>query len=209
MHEPISGKIIQSEIRQQLTESAEVKILMASGYSKPVQEAVELLLSAVHAGSRILLCGNGGSAADAQHIAAELVSRLRAERKALPALALTTNTSTFSAIANDYDFSKVFVRQVEAFGSPGDVLIGISTSGNSENVVNAIQYAKENGLKTIGLTGSSGGKLSGLADVAVIVPSDSVQRIQEVHITIGHIWCDIIEQSILPVTDRSLCECED
>jgi len=193
---PVSRDRIQSEIDHQLSESAQVKREFAECCSDAVIDVAELLISAVHRQQRILLCGNGGSAADAQHIAAELVARLRKERRAIPALALSTNTSTLTALANDYDFSKVFVRQVEAFGSLGDVLIGISTSGNSENVLKAMVFAKQQGLKTVALTGGSGGKMAAVADLSIIVPSTSVQRIQEVHITVGHILCDLIEQSL-------------
>jgi D-sedoheptulose 7-phosphate isomerase len=193
----ISAELIRSEIQQQLTESAEVKRRLAAKNLDGIQKAAELLLKAVQSDAKILLCGNGGSAADAQHMAAELVARLRYERRAVAALALTTNTSTLSALSNDYDFSQVFVRQIEAFGKKGDILIGISTSGTSENVVKAVKYAKSLGLTTIVLTGSSGGKLAKLADLTIAVPADNVQRVQEAHITIGHIWCDLIEQSLI------------
>jgi len=195
--EPKSGNTIQTEIRQQLLESARIKELLAAERVDSIQKAAEILVAAVHKGSRILLCGNGGSAADAQHIATELVSRLRFKRKAIPAIALTTNTSIITAIANDYDFAAVFVRQVEAFGRPGDVLIGISTGGNSKNVIQALEFAAKNGIQTIALTGGTGGALSDLADVSIVVPSKSVMRIQESHITIGHILCDIVEQSVI------------
>ncbi|MBL7067743.1 MAG: D-sedoheptulose 7-phosphate isomerase [Candidatus Marinimicrobia bacterium] len=184
-------------MRQQLLESAEIKELLAVECVDSIQKAADILVAAVHKGSRILLCGNGGSAADAQHIATELVSRLRFERKAIPAIALTTNTSIITAIANDYDFAAVFVRQVEAFGRPGDVLIGISTSGNAKNVIQAFEYAGKNRLQTIALTGGTGGALADLADVSIVVPSKSVMRIQESHITIGHILCDIVERSVI------------
>ncbi|MCG2715576.1 MAG: D-sedoheptulose 7-phosphate isomerase [Candidatus Marinimicrobia bacterium] len=197
MPEPKSGNTIQSEIRQQLLESAGIKELLAAECVDSIQKAADILVAAVHKGSRILLCGNGGSAADAQHIATELVSRLRFERKAIPAIALTTNTSIITAIANDYDFAAVFVRQVEAFGRPGDVLIGISTSGNAKNVIQAFEYAGKNGIQTIALTGGTGGALADLADVSIVVPSESVMRIQESHITIGHILCDIVERSVI------------
>lgn len=197
MPEPKSGNTIQTEIRQQLLESARIKELLAAERVDSIQKAAEILVAAVHKGSRILLCGNGGSAADAQHIATELVSRLRFKRKAIPAIALTTNTSIITAIANDYDFAAVFVRQVEAFGRPGDVLIGISTGGNSKNVIQALEFAAKNGIQTIALTGGTGGALSDLADVSIVVPSKSVMRIQESHITIGHILCDIVEQSVI------------
>ena len=197
MPEPKSGNTIQTEIRQQLLESARIKELLAAERVDSIQKAAEILVAAVHKGSRILLCGNGGSAADDQHIATELVSRLRFKRKAIPAIALTTNTSIITAIANDYDFDAVFVRQVEAFGRPGDVLIGISTGGNSKNVIQALEFAAKNGIQTIALTGGTGGALSDLADVSIVVPSKSVMRIQESHITIGHILCDIVEQSVI------------
>jgi len=193
----ISAELIRSEIQRQLAESAEVKRRLAAKNLNGIQKAAELLLKAVQNDAKILLCGNGGSAADAQHIAAELVARLRCERRAVAALSLTTNTSILSALSNDYDFSRVFVRQIEAFGKKGDILIGISTSGISENVVKAVEYAKSLGLITIVLTGSSGGKLAKTADLTIAVPADNVQRVQEAHITIGHIWCDLIEQSLI------------
>ena len=197
MPAPVSAELIRSEIQRQLAESAEVKRRLAAKNLDGIQKAAELLLKAVQNDAKILLCGNGGSAADAQHLAAELVARLRYERRAVAALALTTNTSTLSALSNDYDFSRVFVRQIEAFGKKGDILIGISTSGISENVVKAVEYAKSLGLITIVLTGSSGGKLAKTADLTIAVPADNVQRVQEAHITIGHIWCDLIEQSLI------------
>ncbi len=150
---------------------------------------------------KILLCGNGGSAADAQHIAAELVGRFQLERRALPAVALTTDTSILTAVANDYSFDKIFARQVEAIGSKGDVLIGISTSGNSRNVLLAVQKAKDIGLLTIGFTGKNGGKLKNMADHCLIVNSPSTPRIQEVHITLGHVLCDFIEKFTFSYAD--------
>lgn len=183
-------------IKKQLTESAEVKKAFVRSGAEQVVAAARLLIDAVLQGNKILLCGNGGSAADSQHLAAELVARLKAERRALPALALTTNTSTLTALANDYDFSRIFVRQLEAFGQAGDILIGISTSGNSENVIKAVQWATAHDLKTVVLTGD-GGRLAQLADVAVRVPSSNTQHIQEIHITVGHILCDLIEQAVV------------
>src|ERR1051326_2758966 len=152
-------------------------------------EAVRVLA----AGGKILLFGNGGSAADAQHIAAELVGRFRRERRGLPAIALTVNTSTLTAIANDDGFERVFARQVEALGGPGDLAVGISTSGNSIGVLNAVDAAKAGGLITIGFTGKTGGGLAGRVDHCLQVPSDSTPRIQEGHILIGHILCEWIE----------------
>lgn len=148
----------------------------------------------VKEGNKILLCGNGGSAADCQHIAAELVGRFGMERRALPAIALTTDTSILTAVANDYSFDRIFERQVEALGQEGDVLIGISTSGNSENVVRAVEKAKEMEILTVGFLGRDGGKLAELVDHPLIVKSFSTPRIQEVHITLGHVLCDFIEK---------------
>lgn len=145
-------------------------------------------------GCKILVCGNGGSAADAQHLAAELSGRYVKERKALAGLALTTDTSALTAIANDYSYDVVFSRQVEALGRPGDVLIGISTSGNSGNVIKAVESAKSLGMHTIGLLGKDGGKLKGLVDEALVVPSTVTARIQEVHQMVYHFWCECLDQ---------------
>ena len=142
-----------------------------------------------------MLCGNGGSAADAQHLAAEFVGRFLREREARPALALTTNTSVLSALGNDYGFERVFARQVEAWGNPGDVLLALSTSGNSINVLEAVAVAMQRGLTTIGLTGGDGGRLAAVCDIPIVVPSASTPRIQEAHITVGHILCDLVERS--------------
>ena len=144
-------------------------------------------------GGRILVAGNGGSAADAQHLAAELSGRYLKERKALAGIALTTDTSALTAIGNDYGYDFVFSRQVEALGRPGDLFIGISTSGNSSNVIKAVESAKELGLKTLGLLGRDGGKLKGLVDDAIVVPSSVTARIQEVHQMIYHFWCEAID----------------
>ncbi|HIP03182.1 MAG TPA: D-sedoheptulose 7-phosphate isomerase [Campylobacterales bacterium] len=146
-------------------------------------------------GNKVLLCGNGGSAADAQHIAAELTGRYKTERRGLPGIALTTDTSALTAIANDYGYDRVFDRQVEALAREGDLLIGISTSGNSKNVNNALKVAKELGCRTIGFSGRDGGGMSELCDVNIVVPSDDTPRIQEMHILIGHIMCQAIDDS--------------
>jgi D-sedoheptulose 7-phosphate isomerase len=147
-------------------------------------------------GNKVLLCGNGGSAADAQHIAAELTGRYKTERRGLPGIALTTDTSALTAIGNDYGYKRVFDRQVEALAREGDLLIGISTSGNSKNVNNALKLAKEMGCRTIGFSGRDGGKMNDICDVNIIVPSDNTPRIQEMHILIGHILCQAIDDSI-------------
>ena len=154
-------------------------------------------MAALRAGRKVLICGNGGSAADSQHLAAELVGRFSRERRALPAVALTTDTSVLTAIANDFGFDRVFARQVEAHGQPGDVLIGISTSGGSRDVLAAVEAARERGLVTIGLTGRDGGGLGRAVDVHVNVPSQSTARAQEVHATILHVLCDLVEQELV------------
>lgn len=191
-----SGNSLIKNITAQLEDSASVKRKMMVSCVDSIVSAAKLMIGTIKSGAKILLCGNGGSAADSQHLAAELVSKLKLERSAIPAIALTTNTSTLTAVANDYDFSQIFVRQLEAFGKRNDLLIGISTSGNSEDVLKAVDYAHKNGLRTIVITGGNGGNLAGKGDVDIIVPSEDVQRIQEAHITVGHILCDILEQSI-------------
>jgi len=145
---------------------------------------------------KLMLCGNGGSAADAQHIAAEFVNRYCMERPPLPALALTTDTSVMSCIGNDYSFAEIFSKQVKALGVAGDVLLGISTSGNSENVLTAVKAARKQGLFTAGLTGGEGGKLAGMVDLALVVKSKDTPRIQEAHILAGHILCEIVEDRL-------------
>ncbi len=152
-----------------------------------------IMTETLEGGNKVLLCGNGGSAADAQHIAAELTGRYKIERKGLPAIALTTDTSALTAIGNDYGFEYIFSRQVEALAQKGDLLIGISTSGNSANVVYAMQKAKEMGCRVIGLSGKGGGKMNDVCDLNIIVPSDDTARIQEMHILIGHILCQLVD----------------
>src|SRR5262249_8665911 len=161
-----------------------------------IRDCAEILLSTFRNGNKVLICGNGGSAADAQHIAAEFVGRYENERKALPAIALTTDTSALTALANDYDFERIFARQVEALANQGDCLIAISTSGNSPNVISAVMKAREQGCKVIGMTGSGGKKLAGLCDGTLMVPSARTARIQEGHITVAHIWCELVEADI-------------
>ncbi|HUF05029.1 MAG TPA: D-glycero-beta-D-manno-heptose 1-phosphate adenylyltransferase [Aridibacter sp.] len=161
-----------------------------------VNDCADRIYNCVAGGGKILLCGNGGSAADAQHIAAEFVGRYEAERRALPALALTTDTSALTALSNDYGYEKVFERQVEALAAAGDLLIAISTSGNSPNVDRAMMKARELGCSVVGLTGAKGGKFAALCDACVVVPSERTARIQEAHITVGHIWCEIVDVRI-------------
>ena len=163
--------------------------------SASLEEAVNSILLAFQQGKRIYFCGNGGSAADAQHIAAEFTGRFVKERKGLPAIALTTDTSALTAIGNDYGFDKVFSRQVEALAQQGDLLIGISTSGNSANVLEAYKSGKELGCKILSLTGRDGGSMKGLSDLNIIVPSNNTARIQEMHILIGHILCTALDNN--------------
>jgi len=161
-----------------------------------IETACEMMVSVLKKGDKVLIAGNGGSAADAQHIAAELSGRFVKDRKALPGIALTTDTSALTSIANDYGYEYVFSRQVEALAREGDCLIAISTSGNSRNVISAVMTARNRGCSVIGLTGAAGKKLASLCDACVIVPSERTARIQEAHITIAHIWCEIIDECL-------------
>lgn len=194
----ISDNGYREEIAAQLLESARVKWLMVTACRGAILEAAEVIADSLRRGGKLLVCGNGGSAADAQHIAAELVGRLAPgrERQPLPALALTTDTSALTAIGNDYGFEQLFARQVQALGRPGDALLGISTSGNSGNVIEAVRCARTLGMRSIALLGGEGGRLRALVDLAIVVPSAATARIQEGHITIGHILCDLVERML-------------
>ena len=161
-----------------------------------VEQASAMAIETLQNGRKILFCGNGGSAADAQHIAAELSGRYKVERRGLAGLALTTDTSVLTAVGNDYGYDRVFDRQVEALANKGDLLIGISTSGNSANVINAFKVARELGCKTIGLSGRDGGKFNGECDLNIIIPSNDTPRIQEMHILVGHTICQLIDEHI-------------
>ncbi len=161
-----------------------------------IEECAEIIYEAISRNNKILICGNGGSASDAQHFAAEFVGRFETERKALAAIALTTDTSAITALANDYGFERIFSRQVEALANKDDVLIAISTSGNSPNVIEAIMSARRLGCKIIGLTGGAGKKLASLSDACLVIPSERTARIQEAHITIIHIWCEIVDSKL-------------
>lgn len=185
-------------IKNQLLESAEVKRQLSVNSLATIGEIAEVCAKAIQNGGKIMFCGNGGSAADSQHLAAELVVRLtgKTDRQSLPALALTTDTSILTASANDYGFDHIFSRQLEALGKPGDVLIAISTSGNSPNVLRAVQTAVTMQITTIGLSGKNGGKLCRITDYSLLIPSDDVLRIQEAHITIGHIIIGLVEKSM-------------
>ena len=188
--------MMSREIVEALKESIRVKQGIASIMVGGIEDMAKLIIDAYRVGGKVVLFGNGGSAADAQHIAGELMGQFAFKRKALPAMALTTDTSILTAVANDYGYNKVFSRQVEALVNENDVVVGISTSGDSLNVVEAIEAAKRKGAKTIGLTGGDGGKLAAVVDLALVVPSDSTPRIQEAHITIGHIVCELVEREL-------------
>lgn len=162
-----------------------------------VEQTGQLMAKAIQMGNKILICGNGGSAADAQHFAAEIVGRFEKERLSWPAIAITTDTSILTALGNDYGYDSIFSRQVEGLGKRGDLLVGISTSGNSGNVVNAVSKARSMGIETIGLLGRDGGKLAKLMDYPVVVPHEVTARIQEVHIFIVHFWASLIENEIV------------
>lgn len=189
-----------SAIKKTIEESIATKQALLSTQSESIERNGIVLADKLKAGGKVMFCGNGGSAADSQHLAAELVVRLRSSvnRAAIPAMALTVDPSIMTAGGNDIGYENVFARCVEAYGRPGDVLIGISTSGNSQNVKRAIDMAKEKGVYVIGLLGCDGGYILQECDDAVIVPSSVTARIQESHIMIGHIWCEMIEEILFP-----------
>lgn len=183
------GNLIQNSLRQHLDLFRDI----LNRQIPVIEECAEIIYATLSGGNKLLLCGNGGSAADAQHIAAEFVGRFETERRAFPAIALTTDTSALTALANDYDFERIFSRQVEALAGEGDCLIAISTSGKSANVIAAVMKARERGCKIIGLTGANGKKLASLSDACILIPAERTARIQEAHITIAHILCEIID----------------
>jgi D-sedoheptulose 7-phosphate isomerase len=187
------------QILMHFRESAELKMQSAELLAEPIAQAVELMFAALSNGNKILACGNGGSAADCQHFAAELVGRFERERLPLPAMALTTDTSIMTAIGNDYSFQEVYSKQVQAFGQAGDVLLAISTSGNSANVVQAIEAALDREMRVVALTGKGGGVIAtmlGEDDVNICVPHDRTARIQEVHLLTIHCMCDGIDSAL-------------
>lgn len=169
--------------------------VLGSGTTE-IRECAEMIFDVVSNGGKVLVCGNGGSAADAQHIAAEFVGRYETERRALAAIALTTDTSALTAISNDYGFERVFARQVDALAREGDMLIAISTSGDSPNVIAAVMSARRAGCKVIGMTGEKGKKLASLCDRCILIPSSRTARVQEAHITVAHIWCEILDEKL-------------
>jgi D-sedoheptulose 7-phosphate isomerase len=199
--------MLEQRIQQHFIDSADLKYQAAPLLSKPIAEAVQALLTCVTSGGKVLTCGNGGSAADAQHFSAEFVGRFERERPELAAIALTTDSSILTAIANDYDFNVVFSRQVRALGQPGDVLLAISTSGNSANVLAAIDAAHDREMVVIGLTGRGGGKMSHAlrdTDVHICVPHERTARVQEVHLLTLHCLCDAVDHLLLGDQEISL-----
>lgn len=189
-------------IEKTIADHLQVAVATQQSMIAPIAKAGERLIATLTTGNKILLCGNGGSAADAQHIAAELTGRyLKKNRRPLPAIALTTDTSALTAIGNDFGIEQIFSRQVLALGVEGDLLIAISTSGSSANILAAVESARSHGLQTIGLTGGSGGKLRDLCDETLIVPSSHTPHIQEMHILIAHILCDLIDRHFAPSND--------
>jgi D-sedoheptulose 7-phosphate isomerase len=187
---------MKKKIEGIIQESISVKSALAGAQAGNIQRAAESMIRALKSGGKVIVFGNGGSAADSQHIAAEIVGRFMKERKGLPAIALTVNTSVLTAIANDYSYEEVFSRQLDAIASKDDVVIGISTSGKAPSVIRAIGLANDKGLDTIALTGCNGGGLAKIAKVSVIVPSNSTPRIQESHVTIAHILCQLVEEAL-------------
>lgn len=183
-------------VQKELRSVADMFAAFAEGQAEMIARAAALVVASLRQGGKLLLCGNGGSAADAQHLAAELVGRYQLERRALAAVALTTDTSILTSVANDYDFESVFERQVEGLGRCGDVLLGISTSGNSKNVLRAMARAREMGLTTIAFTGGDGGDMARLADVAIVAPARQTCHIQEMHIAAGHLLCGLVETAL-------------
>lgn len=185
-------------IQQIARESIDTKHAFFAAHAEAVARAAQMMIDSIKAGGKLLIFGNGGSAADAQHIAAELVNRLSYDRPPIAAIALTTDTSILTSVGNDSSFDELFERQLRALGREGDVALAISTSGNSPNVLRAVSAARSIGIKTIGLSGRDGGKLARLVDLALIVEAHSTQRIQETHITVGHILCELIENTLHP-----------
>jgi D-sedoheptulose 7-phosphate isomerase len=192
---------MKEHIISRLRESAELKLRFAKESVNEIAQATKIIQKSIKSGGKVLIFGNGGSAADAQHIASEFVNRFYKDRKAFPAIALTTDTSLITSIGNDRSFSNIFSRQIEALGRKGDVAWGISTSGKSKNVVSALEVARSVGLKTIFLTGSEVGKLGDSVDCLVKIPSKSTPRIQELHITVAHIICELVEEELSSIKE--------
>ena len=197
--------MLEQRIQQQFFDSADLKYQSAEALTRPIADAVNAVVGCITAGGKVLACGNGGSASDAQHFAAEFIGRFERERPGLAAIALTTDSSVLTAIANDYDFTQVFAKQVQALGAPGDVLIALSTSGNSANVLAAVDAARARDMTVIALTGRGGGKLREKlleTDVHICVPHERTARIQEVHILALHCLCDAVDLQLLGEQDN-------
>jgi D-sedoheptulose 7-phosphate isomerase len=198
--------MLEQRIQQQFFDSADLKYQAAETLTRPIAAAVQAVMGCITAGGKVLACGNGGSASDAQHFAAEFIGRFERERPGLAAIALTTDSSILTAVGNDYDFSQVFSKQVQALGSPGDVLLAISTSGNSANVLAAVEAAHAKDMTVIALTGRGGGKMGALltdTDVHICVPHERTARIQEVHILAIHCICDAVDLQLLGEQDNA------
>jgi D-sedoheptulose 7-phosphate isomerase len=196
--------MLEQRIQQQFFDSADLKYAAAESLTRPIADAVHAIVGCITAGGKVLACGNGGSAADAQHFAAEFVGRFERERPPLAAIALTTDTSILTAVGNDYDFNAIFSKQVIALGAPGDVLVAISTSGNSNNVLAAVEAARAKEMTVVALTGRGGGRmreLLGETDVHICVPHERTARIQEVHILALHCLCDAVDLQLLGEQD--------
>jgi len=191
-------KDLAAMVRDAMLDSADAKQCFAERAAPDVAQAAQLVADCLRCGHKVLLCGNGGSAAEAQHIAGELVGRFRRERRAFAAIALTTDTSILTAIANDYAFEQVFARQVEALGAAGDLLLAYSTSGNSPNVLKAIEAARGRGMKVVGFTGSNGGAMAAACDVCIKAPAEDTPTVQECHTTAGHTICRFVEELLCP-----------
>jgi len=187
---------MRDKIKDKILESIQVKEELMRTYIGQIIQIANHVIECLRKGGKIIFFGNGGSAADSQHLSAELVGRFKRDRRALAAVALTTDTSILTSLANDYGYEVIFAKQIEALGNKGDVAVGISTSGKAKNVIMGIKQAKDMNLKTIGLTGMDGGMLAKVADVALVVPSKGTARIQEAHITIGHIICELAEEAL-------------
>lgn len=198
MSDANDASIRRDRVRRSFEASAAVKLATLDACGDTIALAAELLIETLRGRGQVLAFGNGGSASDAQHFATELAGRFDRDRPALPALALTANSSDLTAIGNDYGFDQVFGRLIQAHGRPGDLAVGISTSGNSPNVLEAVSEARARGLRSVALIGKGGGKLAGMVDVPIVVPSDVTARIQEAHITILHVLCELVDDALFP-----------
>jgi DnaA initiator-associating protein len=195
---------VLDNIRKSFTESIQTKIAAAEELPVPIEKAANMMVRALIRGNKILSCGNGGSAGDAQHFSSELLNRYERDRPSLPAMALTTDSSTITSIANDYSFDEIFSKQIKALGQPGDILLAISTSGNSRNVINAMEAALGRDMTIVALTGKDGGEMAGFLsenDVEIRVPSSRTARIQEVHLLVIHNLCESIDNALFPISE--------